>query len=116
LSSDAFGFERLDQVYTAVYRLSGGDVTAFLSHRADESSAAELTEVYYGFLLENGGVPLPGIVDLPGSKVVDILGGVEVIFNRGPVFAGVHDAANGALAEEMALKLEHRLTEVVNGK
>ena len=113
LSSDVFGFEGLDRVYTAAYRTGEGEVTAFISRREDVSAAARLADSYYRFLLENGGKPLPDMTGISGARVVDILGGVEIIFNEGPVFAGIHDAPGRGPAESLALRLKRGLAEAV---
>jgi len=46
LAEDAFGFAGLDQVTTALYRLGGKELMAFVSRRDSARGAAELADAY----------------------------------------------------------------------
>ncbi len=103
--TDVFGFSRLDDTFTATYTVDGNSVTAFLSKRKDAGEASELAEAYDRFLLENGGTPLDSDLEIPGVRVVKVFDVFEVIFNKGELFAGVHEADDRKTAETLALAL-----------
>jgi hypothetical protein len=112
ISTDAFGFERFDNVFTAFYDLGGFRVTAFLSRRESASEAAELASAYHTFLLENGGKALESI-PLNGEKahLVEILDAFELIMTKGPILAGVREAPDQITAESLGRLLMDRLAE-----
>ncbi len=131
LSSDVFGFERLNNVLIAGYTIGGRPLTAFISDRGAPREAAELAEAYHKFLLENGGTDInapAGIANqenreqtqgrevqgtaIPGAVFVQVFDTVEVIFTRGALLAGVHEADDAAAAAELALMLHRGLSEV----
>lgn len=111
ISSDAFGFNRLDQVFTAVYKRGDTEVMAFLSHRKTDREAAELAQAYQDFLIAFGGRHIE--IDLPidGAKMVDILDTYEVIFTQGHFIAGVREAQDRNHAQELAIRLYNKLKQ-----
>ncbi len=113
IADDAFGFDRLDRVYTAAYRLEGVELTAFLSSRPSDRAAAEMAAAYRDFLLRFGGVDVTAQsgMDIPGVAVIEILGTSEVIFTRGPYLAGIHEATDISAAAEIARQLYERLDD-----
>jgi hypothetical protein len=111
-TSGAFGFERMQGIYIARYRLGPEEAALFVSRRASAEQAAGLAKEYYDFLLANGGKALPQNPELGGqARLVDMLGMYEVIMLKGPVLAGVHEATSLQTALDLAKRLEERLKE-----
>jgi hypothetical protein len=110
LSSDAFGFDRLDNVFMANYDLENAELTAFLSIRETPSEASELLAAYHGFLIENGGVEVKSDINIPGAKLVEILDTFELILSHGKFLAGVHAAEDKGEAERFARTLIRKLS------
>ncbi len=110
IPSDAFGYERLNQIYTAVYELSGSRLTAFISRRKTPANARELAEAYYQFLITFGGQGQAS--DRENTRVVSIFDSFELIFFSGPYLAGVHEAADQKKAEQLADMLSANLKAV----
>jgi hypothetical protein len=115
ISSDAFGFDRFDQVYTAAYRLEGAEVTAFFSDRTSAQEAAKLAQAYYEFLLAFDGREVETNLSIKDAKMVEILETYEIIFSRGPYFAGIREAEDKDIARELAMRLNKKLSEVTDG-
>lgn len=111
IASDAFGFEQLDQVYTAQYRLGDADLTAFVSRRNSPQEARNLFSAYHAFLLQFGGEEIKASLDLKNLKVVSILDSYEVIFSKGSFLAGVHQAEDVEHALKLAEMLDEKLKE-----
>lgn len=109
-SADAFGFDQFKNVFTARYRAGNADVTAFVTSCSSASAADKLSVAYRSFLLENGGketeTPVSGF-----GKPVKIMDGVELVFSKGKVVAGVHSAPSVDVAVELANRLDKRLAE-----
>jgi hypothetical protein len=110
LISDAFGFDRFDNVFTANYALEDTELTAFLSVRKDLSEASELLAAYHTFLIANGGVDVKPGMEIPGAKLVKILDTFELIFGHGRILAGVHAAEDKGQAEKLAVALMGKLS------
>jgi len=53
-AANAFGFDRLDNVFTARYAAGAGQATVFLSRRQSGQNAADLAVAYAGFLKDYG--------------------------------------------------------------
>ncbi len=113
IPDDAFGFDKLDRVYAATYRINESDMTAFLSNRPSAQAATELAAAYRDFLVQFGGTDLTtqSNIDIPGAAVIEILGSIEIIFTRGAYLAGVHEAADLSSAAAVARSLHQRLEE-----
>jgi hypothetical protein len=112
VASDAFGFERLNRVYTAEYNMGGARLTAFVSRRQSNDEAAELATAFEGFLKEFGGKDLEIQTRVRGSTLIEIMGTYDVVFSRGSFLAGIHEAPQRETAEQLALKLDKRLKEI----
>lgn len=110
LISDAFGFDRFDNVFMANYTLENTELTAFLSVRGDSSEASELVVAYQRFLIANGGVDVKSSTEIPGAKLVEILDTFELIFSHGRFLAGVHAAEDKGHAERLAVTLMQKLS------
>ena len=115
LPSNAFGYERLNNVFTATYSLEGSEVTAFLSRREDPQEADRLASAYHQFLMDNGAKNLKPEVTIQGAKMAEIMGTYELIFSHGPFMAGVHQTERRELAENMAGILNQRLIGTSGG-
>ncbi len=107
-SSDAFGFDRFKNVFTANYRSNDAEVTAFVTSCADARAAADLRDAYRAFLIANGGKELPSAGGEWG-KPIEIMGSVEIVFSKGTLVAGVHSAPSLAAAEQLARRVNERL-------
>lgn len=112
ISTDAFGFERFDRMFTAIYTIDGAEIMAFLSNRNAEEKAAELAEAYQGFLLAFGGRKIQTDLPIKNATMVEILDTYEVIFLHGPYIVGVREAQNRTQAEALAVRLYEKLKEV----
>ena len=71
---------------------------------------------FYGFLKEFGGRDQETGLTIHGIKVIEIMGTHDVVFSRGPFFAGVHEALEKKTAEQLALKLDNRLREILSAQ
>jgi hypothetical protein len=111
ISADAFGFDRLNQIYTAEYELGQERLMAFLSRRQETRAAQDLASAYQKFLETFGGQNLDANLPIKDAKLVEILETYEVIFSCGPFMAGVREAAS----KEQAINLAQRLYEKLKG-
>ena len=112
IPANAFGYERLDKVFTAVYLIEDSEMTAFLSHRESAAEAAELAEAYRQFLIQFGGEARKADLSIKNAVLINILDSYEIVFSAGPYFAGIREAADPRQAETLALKLYQRLKTV----
>jgi hypothetical protein len=112
VASDAFGFDRLNQVYTAEYRRNDATLMAYLSRRETAGEAEALAAAYEKFLLEFGGRELEQQLPIRNARLVEILDTYEVIFAYGPFVAGVREAVTPEQAAELAAQLVHQMHEV----
>lgn len=115
ISANAFGFEKMDRVFTARYRYGDTEITAFLSRRETNEHAEQLAQSYGEFLVSFGGEALPPLDILPGGKRIEIMGTMEIVFTYGPFLAGIHEAEDRELAERTAVALKTRLDNVTDG-
>lgn len=112
LASDAFGFSRMNNVFTAKYTVGGQEMRAFLSLRQSNKDAQELAEAYHRFLLENGGSDVDTGTNLSGIKMIEIFDLYEVVFYRGKVLGGVHEAESKDAAVKLGFALYQELQKV----
>ncbi|MBP8646722.1 MAG: hypothetical protein KBH99_11475 [Syntrophobacteraceae bacterium] len=110
LSENVFGFEHMDQTFTAEYDLPEGRYTAFLSLRKDPGEARRLVDGYVRFLLANGGTAIDCTGGPPDLHCIEILDTFEVIFSVGRAVAGVHQAENPASASKLARSFYETIT------
>jgi hypothetical protein len=111
IASDAFGFERFDQIFTARYSIDGAEIMAFVSNRSAAGKAIELTEAYQKFLLAFGGRKIETDLTMKNAMIVEILDTYEVIFSHGTYIVGVREAENKAQAKALAIRLAKQLKE-----
>lgn len=112
LISDAFGFDRFDNVFMARYSLEKAELRAFLSIRPDMAAASELVEVYHAFLIANGGADVRSDPGIPGARLVEILDTFELMFSHGNILAGVHAAEDRTEAERLGVTMMRKLSGV----
>jgi hypothetical protein len=113
LISNAFGFDALDNVFTATYHMDGKELAAFLTKRKSTKEAQKIADAYHSFLLENGGNYVPLKAHLADAHLVEILGAFELILRHGQYVAGVHEAQSQETAERLGLMLKSKLAEAV---
>jgi hypothetical protein len=103
--ANAFGFERLDRIFTADYAGDGHRAMAFLSRRASAQEAADLAGAYADYLLTYGGQRVQAPEGAAPVTVIAILDQYEIVFQRGDLLAGVHEADDLAYGLALATKL-----------
>jgi hypothetical protein len=109
IGANAFGYEELDQIYTATYQVDGHRLTAFVSQRSDSTAASALAERFGQTLLSYGATAAEDPGSLEGAAVIQFFDTYEIIFNRGRYLAGVHEAANLEAASALAQRLSDHL-------
>jgi len=107
-SADAFGFDQFKNVFTARYRAGNAEVMAFVTSCSSTEAADRLSARYRSFLLENGGKEMEASAAALG-KPIKIMDGVELVFRKGKVVAGIHSAPSADVAVELANRLNERL-------
>jgi len=111
IATDAFGFERFDQIFTAGYIIGGAEIMAFISNRNTADKAIELAEAYQKFLLAFGGREIEIDLTIKSAMMVEILDSYEVIFSHGAYIAGVREAEDKEQAKALAIQLAKQLKE-----
>jgi hypothetical protein len=111
---NAFGFEKLTNIFTARYKVGEESVTAFISKRADSKEAEAMAESYRKFLIENGAVIKNTNNKTLVGKVMDFYDTTEIVFTAGPFVAGIHEAKNQQPAEKSAEILINKLNSLKN--
>ena len=111
VSTDAFGYERFDQIFTATYKLQGGELMAYYSRRKTPGEAEELASSYRDFLIAFGGKKIESDLGIKTAKMIHILDTYEIVFSHGPYLAGVREAADQKPAQELAMNLFNRIKE-----
>jgi len=114
ISTDAFGFDRLNQIYTAEYEIGQQRLMAFLSRRQETRAAQDLASAYQKFLETFGGQNIDVNLAIKDAKLIEILETYEVSFSCGPYIAGVREAGSKEQAVNLALQLYKRLKEVID--
>ena len=112
ISADAFGFERLNQVYTAEYNFRENQMMAFLSKRQGSRAAQDLALAYQEFLKAFGGNYQDDHLTIEGAKLIEILETYEIIFPCGDYIAGIREADDKEMAIDLAVKLYESLKGV----
>jgi hypothetical protein len=104
--ADAFGCQGLTNMFTAEY---AAGPTAFLARRKDAAEAASQAGLYRTFLTDNGYAVQAAPGSPAGAVVLVMEGSVEILFTRGRVLAGVHDAPDLSAALKLAVALDDSL-------
>lgn len=110
IPSNAFGYERLDNVYAATYALGDKQATLFISNRQTETDARELFNGYEAFLKMFGGTRVMGPIGIDNALLMEIFGTYELFFTKGPYLCGVHESEDPETAKQMAADLFTALT------
>ena len=111
ISSDAFGYDGLDKVYTAEYQVGGGSLMAYLSRRRTFQEAGDLATAYRDFLTAFGGQNLDASLPIKNAQVVEILETYEIIFSIGPFLAGIRESDDKQKAINLASSLYNRISK-----
>jgi len=112
---DTFGFADLTDTFTCRYELNGQSVTAFISTRSHPKNAQKIAVTYSDFLIENDAKPkstADETIKKAAAKVFDFYDTTEIVFFLGPYVGGVHEAEDQKTAEEVAVMLINRLTDL----
>ena len=112
ISSDAFGYEGLNKVYTAEYELDGNGLMAYFSRRQTGEDAEKLSSAYQDFLVNFGGQAIEIQLPVKNAQLVEILDTYEIIFFYGAYVAGVREAVTIDQAKKLVLRLYDRIKEV----
>ncbi len=111
IPDDAFGFSQMDNIVTADYTFDSKKVMGFVSVRNSSAVAEKLAKAYAEFLIENGG-SAEEMENVSGAIVIkDLFDMYEVVFARGNILAGVHQAPDKATAEKLAKMLSQQLEQ-----
>jgi hypothetical protein len=108
-TGNALGFDGFDNTFTAVYKIDSSNVTIFLSQRPDEKNAEQLVRDYCKFLIETGAEEKSADISINKARVLDFYGTIELVFNKGPIVAGIHEAED----IETAVKLAPLLNDIL---
>lgn len=111
ISSDAFGYDGFDKIYTAEYEFDDHSLMAYLSHRRTPEQAKELASNYTVFLLAYGGQKIEAQLPIKGARLIEILDTYEIVFSHGSYLAGIREAATIKQAKTLAIRLYHRIKE-----
>ncbi len=113
-ASDAFGFDKFDNIYTANYTVNGSDptknsvtLTAFISKRNSSEEAAKLALDYTEFLVSFGGNRIDSNID--GFYCVEIMDTIELLFSSGQYLAGVRDSGNLEISKNLAHQIKAKI-------
>ncbi len=111
ITNDAFGFEPLDDVFTAEYRVDKNRATAYISKRKTVQEARFLVTGLHAYFKNFGGRSIQANIAIQDVRMVEIMGTFELMFSIGEYFAGVHEAPTQKQAEEIAEMLAASLHE-----
>jgi hypothetical protein len=104
-TSDSFGCEGLNNVFTGEYTLKNGQATAFIARRQTPEQAQAEARHYLDFLAANGYQKVQTPAAPGGVQVLVLDNSFEMVFVQGRILAGVHDASSLPAALELADKL-----------
>jgi hypothetical protein len=105
---DGLGFEKFDNLFIASYKIGEAEATAFLTVRETDAEAADLVKAYAGHLLSNDGVEEQTAGADNWARLFNLFGTYELVFARGRIVAGVHEAEKDA-AERLGSMLHKHL-------
>jgi hypothetical protein len=112
IQANAFGFERLDQVYTREYQFEDTRLMAFVSQRPDADAAAALAADYRRALLSFGATVVDELDSLGNAVVMQFFDTYEIVFSQGRYLAGLHEADSLEAAKTQAQQLFDHLKAV----
>jgi hypothetical protein len=105
IPKNAFGFQRLDRVFTAMYAFNGNQITAFVSKRKTHTEARDLVSGFHAYLMAYGGKTVESRTAVAGTKTLEVMDTYIVVFPIGPYLAGVYEASTKKQAEWLAKEL-----------
>jgi hypothetical protein len=111
ISSDAFGYDGYDKIYTAEYEFNDQSLMAYLSHRGTPAEAKALAMNYTKFLLAYGGKNIEAQVPIKDARLIEILDTYEIVFSHDSYLAGIRDAASINQLKMLAIRLYNRINE-----
>lgn len=111
ISNDAFGFDPLDNVFTAEYRVGEDRSTAYISKRKTPEEARELVSGLHEFFKNYGGRNVDPDIAIQDARMIEIMDTFDLIFSIGEYLAGVHEAPTQKQAEKIAEMLAASLQE-----
>lgn len=110
--ANGYGFSGFGGLTLAPYDVEGAALQAFVLLAPTPEDAARLAGEYEAMLLQAGAEKKAiETSPIPGLRVVDVLGDFELVFSRGRVVAGVHQATAMESALALALRLYTRIGE-----
>ncbi|MBF0112023.1 MAG: hypothetical protein HQK74_04740 [Desulfamplus sp.] len=110
IASDAFGFDKFNNIYTATYLLDNlPTLTAFISKRESPKEAADIAKNYTNFLVDFGANRIdPAIEGVYGVEIMDT---IELIFSLNQYLAGVREGENIELSKALVVELKAKIIE-----
>jgi hypothetical protein len=114
ISSNAFGYDGFDKIYTAEYKVDDHRLTAYLSHRKTPEEAKKMASAYTQFLLAYGGQNIEEKLPIKDARLIKILDTFEIVISHDSYLAGIREAATIDGAKMLALELYHRIKEGSN--
>ena len=111
ISSDAFGYDGFDKIYTAEYEFDDHNLMAYFSHRRTPTEAKELASNYSKFLLAFGGQNIEAQLLIKDARLIKILDTYEIVFSHDIYLAGIREAATINQAKMLATRLFNRINE-----
>jgi hypothetical protein len=109
IPANAFGFEGLDRVFAARYRLDDKELTAFISRRNSDEEAMEKAEEFVQFLITYGGMEVSSDSTESDARMVEFFGTFDAVLTIGPYLAGVHEASSPEAATIMVQLIHEKL-------
>ncbi len=116
IPSNAFGYEKLDNMYVATYKQGEKQATLFFSNRKTPKNAEDLSIGYKAFLKMFGGNKIAHDTGIENAQLMEIFGTYDLFFTKGPYFCGVHESEDIETAEKMAVNLFHSLKNNIDEK
>jgi hypothetical protein len=114
ISSNAFGYDGFDKIFTAEYEFDNSRLTAYLSHRKTPEEAKKMASAYTQFLLAYGGQNIEERLPIKDARLIKILDTFEIVFSHDSYLAGTREAATIKQAQTLATRLYHRIKEGSN--
>lgn len=105
ISNDAFGFEPLDNVFTAEYLVDKHRATAYISKQKTAQEARALVTGLHTYFKNFGGRTIQTNIAIQDVRMIEIMDTFDLMFSVGGYFAGVHEAPTQKQAEEIAAML-----------
>jgi len=114
ISSNAFGFDGFDNIFTTEYEFDDSRLTAYLSHRKTPEEAKKMASAYTQFLLAYGGQSIEEELPIKDARWIKILDTFEIVFYHDSYLAGIREASTIHQAKTLAIRLYHRIKEEDN--